>query len=108
MTKMNIPDLVLGQENIEIREEEYEEDDQNSSTTTDQFDGCSFTLPDPESCAHETETISIQVPTHTTKELWALVNTNIDQLNSYTEDEDDLDESQYTPYYSKSAIKIAE
>ena len=104
----NIPDLVLGHENIE---EEYEDDDQNSSTTTDQFDGCSFTLPDPESRAHETETISIQVPTHTTKEFWTLVNTNIDQLNSnntYTEDEDDVNESQYTPYYSKSAIKIAE
>ena len=107
----NIPDLVMGHDNIEIREEEYEEDSRDIPTMTDRFDGCSFTIPDHESCTHDTETMSVQVPSHTTKNFWVLVNTHVDQINfdnTFTEDGDDVDESQYTPYYSKSAIKIAE
>ena len=39
------------------------------------------------------------------------MNTYADQINvdnSSTKNEDDVDESQYTPYYSKSAIRTAE
>ena len=43
----NSTDLVMVHEDIEIREEEYKEDIRNINTV-DQFDGCSFTLPDHE------------------------------------------------------------
>ena len=58
-----------------------------------------------------TEIISVQVPSQTTKKFWSLVNTHINQMNvdnTFTEKGDGIDESQYTPYYSKSAIRIAE
>ena len=58
-----------------------------------------------------TEVIRVQIPSHTTEEFWSLMNSYVDQINidnSPTKNEDDVDESQYTPYYSKSAIRMAE
>ena len=62
----NTIDLMMGHDVIEIREEEYEEDIQNINMT-DQFDGCSFTIPEQE---QSTEVIRVQIPSHTTEEFW--------------------------------------
>jgi len=98
---------VMGHDDIEIREEGYEEDIRDI-TIIDQFDGCSFTIPNHDQC---TEIISVQIPPHTKEELWSMVNTQADQINfdqSPMDYEDNVDENHYTPYYSKSAVRIAE
>ena len=53
-----VPNLVLYQEEIEIREEECEEDD-NEITATDQLDGRSFIL-DTKPSMHTEELISVR------------------------------------------------
>ena len=90
----------MGHNEIEVREEEYEEDI-SDITIIDQFDGCSFTIPNHE---QHTAIISVQIPPHIEAELWSMVNTQEDQINF----DDHVDDNHYTPYYSKSAIRIAE
>jgi len=92
---------------IEIREEEYEEDDEHV-TTTERFDGCSFNIPNH---YDHTEILSAQVPSHTEKSLWSMVNTHADQIDleqTQIDYDDNVDEHQYTPYFSKTAVRIAE
>ena len=100
-----IPNLISYPEEIEIREEEFDED-VNEITATDQLDGCSFTLvinPITD------EIINIQLPEHTSKDFWRLVTSTNEQLHHHpdADHESGIDDSEYTPYYSKAAIRTA-